>query len=478
MKRALFGKEKMPPQLRFNMGRTWSMLWRLSRQRGRSFRMDLSDARTVAPSPRLSGTVRVPGDKSVSHRAAMLAGLADGVSTIHGYLTGEDCLNTMRAVEALGARVEREGATFRVRGCAGAFNPPGRVLDMGNSGTGMRLMAGVAAGQPFAVEMTGDASLRSRPMRRIQGPLEQMGARVELLGPNGCAPVRITGGRLRGIEYQMPVASAQVKSCVLLAGLFADGPTTVIEPEKTRDHTERMLRAAGVAVRRDGLRVSVDGSAGGRPAVRARDWRVPGDFSSAAFWMVAAACRPGAEVCVEGVGLNPSRTALLEVLRRMGAAVEVRAEPDGDGSPDSGEPIGSVAVRGRGLRATEIGGAEIPNLIDEIPVLCAAAALAEGRTVIRDAAELRVKESDRIAAMAALLQAFGVKVEQRPDGMVVEGGRRLGGGATVDSLGDHRVAMTAAVMALFADRPVTVRGVACIATSYPAFWDDLARVSA
>lgn len=440
--------------------------------------MGQTDARTVAPSARTAGTVRVPGDKSVSHRAAMLAGLADGVSTVRGYLTGEDCLNTMAAVQALGAEVERHGDMFRVRGCAGAFKAPGRVLDMGNSGTGMRLMAGVAAGHPFTVEMTGDASLRSRPMRRIQGPLEQMGARVELLGPNGCAPVRIRGGGLRGIEYAMPMASAQVKSCVLLAGLFAAGTTTVIEPEVTRDHTERMLRAAGVKVRRDGMRVSLDGAVGGRPAIRARDWQVPGDFSSAAFWMVAAACRPGAEIRVEGVGLNPSRTALLDVLRRMGAEVEVRPDPGCDADPDSGEPLGTVVVRGRGLSATEIGGAEVPNLIDEIPVLCAAAAMAGGRTVIRDAAELRVKESDRIAAMAALLQAFEVRVEQRPDGMVVHGGSRIRGGAVVDSLGDHRVAMTAAVMALFADRPVTVRGIACIATSYPAFWDDLARVSA
>lgn len=440
--------------------------------------MQSNDSRMVAPSSRFAGRVRVPGDKSVSHRAVMLAGLADGVSTVRGFLTSEDCLNTAAAIEAMGAGVERDGETLRIQGCAGRFRPPGHVLDMGNSGTGMRLMAGLAAGQPFTVEMTGDASLRSRPMRRIQGPLEQMGARVELLGPNGCAPVRITGGNLRAIEYRLPVASAQVKSCVLLAGLFASGTTAVIEPERTRDHTERMFRAAGIPVTRDGLRVSVEGGAGGRPSVAAREWRVPGDFSSAAFWMVAAACRPGAEIRIEGVGLNPTRTALLDVLRRMGAGVEVIPEPGYDPDSDAGEPLGVVVVRGQELRATEIGGAEIPNLIDEIPALCAAAALAGGRTVIRDAAELRVKESDRIAAMAAVLQAFGVTVEQRPDGMAVTGGRRLRGGGSVDSLGDHRIAMTAAIMALFADRPVTVHGVACIATSYPAFWDDLAKVTA
>jgi 3-phosphoshikimate 1-carboxyvinyltransferase len=440
--------------------------------------MEQTDSRTVKPSARIAGTVRVPGDKSVSHRAAMLAGLADGVSTVRGFLTSEDCLNTVAAIRTLGAAVERDGETLRIRGCAGAFRAPDRVLDMGNSGTGMRLMAGLLAGQPFTSEMTGDASLRSRPMRRIQGPLEQMGARVELLGPSGCAPVRITGGKLRSIEYRLPVASAQVKSCVLLAGMFAAGTTVVIEPERTRDHTERMLRAAGIRVEQDGLRVAVHGAAVGRPAIRAREWRVPGDFSSAAFWMIAAACRPGAEIRIEGVGLNPTRTALLDVLRRMGADVAVAPEAGMDADSDCGEPLGTVVVRGRDLRATEVGGVEIPNLIDEIPALCAAAALAGGQTVIRDAAELRVKESDRIAAMAAVLHTFGVTVEQRPDGMVISGCRRLRGGATVNSLGDHRIAMSAAVMTLFADCPVTVRGVACIATSYPAFWDDLARVTA
>jgi 3-phosphoshikimate 1-carboxyvinyltransferase len=292
--------------------------------------------------------------------------------------------------------------------------------------------------------------------------------------------LRIKGGGLRAIEYRLPVASAQVKSCVLLAGLFASGTTVVIEPERTRDHTERMMRAAGICVEKDGLRVAVHGAPDGRPVVRAREWHVPGDFSSAAFWMVAAACRPGAEIRIEGVGLNPTRTALLDVLRRMGADVAVLPQLGfgADVDPDSGEPLGTVVVRGRELHATEVGGAEIPNLIDEIPTLCAAASLARGQTVIRDAAELRVKESDRIAAMAAVLQSFGVKVEQRPDGMAITGGGGLRGGATVDSLGDHRIAMTAAVMTLFADKPVTVRGVACIATSYPAFWDDLARVTA
>jgi 3-phosphoshikimate 1-carboxyvinyltransferase len=346
---------------------------------------------------------------------------------------------------------------------------------MGNSGTSVRLFAGVLSGGSFTSEMTGDASLRSRPMRRIQAPLQQMGATVELLGPNGCAPVRITGGRLTGIEYRLPVASAQVKSCILLAGLFAQGDTTVVEPERTRDHTERMLRAAGVDVRSDGARISVSGNPAG-PRIRAAEWIVPGDFSSAAFWIASAAAVPGCAVTVEGVGLNPTRTALLDVLRRMGADVDVQVQ-GALGSVTDGEAMGSVHVRGRLLKGTVIGGAEIPNLIDELPILSAAAAMGDGETVIRDAAELRVKESDRIATMAAGLRACGVDVGEKPDGMVIRGGARIRGGAFVDSRGDHRIAMSMAILALFADLPVTVQNVACIATSYPTFWQDLRNLA-
>ena len=434
--------------------------------------MSATDVRAVEPCRGVKGALRVPGDKSISHRAGMLAGLARGTSRIEGFLTSEDCLNTLKAVEALGARVERDGAAVTVEGTGGAFRAPAGPLDMGNSGTGIRLLTGLLAGHAFSAELTGDESLRSRPMRRIKEPLEKMGARVELLGANGCAPIRVAGGRLRGIEYALPVASAQVKSCVLLAGLFAEGTTAVIEPKPTRDHTELMLAGLGLPLRREGLRVAIKGAAPGVPWIPAGARVVPGDFSSAAFWMVAAAGREGSEAVLENVGLNPRRTALLDVLRRMGADVSVRERP----APWAGEPMGTITVRGGRLKGTDVAGDEIPNLIDELPLVGVAGALAEGRTVIRDAAELRVKESDRIATVCRGLQAFGVRVDEKPDGMVVEGTRRIRGGGDVDSYGDHRVAMCMAILALFADSPVRIRNVACIATSYPSFWEDLNTV--
>lgn len=427
---------------------------------------------TVHPCSRLCGSVRVPGDKSISHRVAILSAMASGTSRIRGYLMGEDCLNTLKAVEQIGAGASIAEEEITVRGTSGRFQAPRAVLDMGNSGTGMRLMAGLLAGQPFTAEMTGDASLRSRPMRRIREPLERMGARVELLGPNGCAPVRITGGRLTGIEYPLPVASAQVKSCVLLAGLFAEGATTVIEPKPTRDHTERLCLAAGIPLVVDGPRITVTGFGAGGPQLQPCRWMVPGDFSSAAFWIAAAACREGWKLSAEGVGLNRRRTALLEVLERMGA--DIVATPDRD--EFAGEARGTVRVRGRSLRGAEVGGGEIPNLIDEIPVLAAVAALAEGRTVIRDAGELRVKESDRIATVMRNLSLMGVHVEERPDGMIIHGPAKIRGGASVDSFRDHRVAMSMSVLALSADAPVRINDVACVATSYPGFWDDLRRL--
>ncbi|MDD4871226.1 MAG: 3-phosphoshikimate 1-carboxyvinyltransferase [Kiritimatiellae bacterium] len=439
-----------------------------------------SDSRVVSPSLEISGTIRVPGDKSISHRVAMLSGLASGESVIEGFLTAEDCINTLRSVEMLGASVSRHGDFVKVVGTGGKFNSPKNILDMGNSGTGMRLLAGLLAGQNFVSEMTGDDSLRSRPMKRIKEPLEMMGAAVELLGRNGCAPVRIRGGNLHAIEYKSPVASAQVKSCVLFAGLFANGTTTVVEPKATRDHTEKVLKGTGVPVKCDGLRISLDGYGSGGPKFNGRKWFVPGDFSSAAFWLVAAAASEGSQVTVENVGLNPRRTALLDVLKRMGAEVEVRGQANevGNLEPDiNWEPVGTVTVRGRGLKCTEIGGDEIPNLIDELPVVAVAGALADGRTVIRDASELRVKESDRIATMAKGLSALGVKVEEKPDGMIISGKAKIKGGTEVDSKGDHRIAMSMAMLSFFADNPVRIHNVACINTSYPGFWDHLRKLT-
>lgn len=432
--------------------------------------MSRPDSISIKPSARIQGRIRVPGDKSISHRAAILSAVADGRSHISGFLMSEDCVNTIKALQSLGAQASMKGTSVDMTGTGGRFRAPAGGLDMGNSGTGMRLMAGLLAGQPFTSEMTGDASLRSRPMKRIKDPLEQMGAKIELLGPNGCAPVRVTGGNLKGIEYKLPVASAQVKSCVLLAGMFASGNTAVVEPKATRDHTERMMLAAGAPIRQTGLRIEITGSGGKSPGLKPVNWVVPGDFSSAAFWMVAAACRSGGDVVIENVGLNPRRTALLDVLRRMGADVVVEV-----GAADSGvgEPLGTVRIRGRQLKGTEIGGDEIPNLIDELPVISVAGALAGGKTVIRDAHELRVKESDRIAVMARNLAAFGVKVDEKPDGMVVHGGSKITGGVEVDSHGDHRIAMSMSILTLFAARETRVTNIACVDTSYPSFWEHL-----
>jgi len=343
---------------------------------------------------------------------------------------------------------------------------------MGNSGTGIRLLVGLLAGQAFTTEMTGDASLRSRPMRRISEPLARMGAAVELLGTNGCAPIRITGGTLRGIEYAPPVASAQVKSCVLFAGLFAEGCTTVVETSPTRDHTERLLTAMGIPVRVDGLRVSLQGCGAAGPKIPARAWNVPGDISSAAFWITAAACREGGSVELPGVGWNPRRNALVAVLRRMGASIHFEASADATACED----MGTIRVEGRRLRGTEVCGSEIPDLIDELPLVAVAGALAEGRTVIRDAAELRVKESDRIRSVVDNLTRMGVRVEERPDGMVIEGPATVRGGVTIDSYGDHRLPMAMAILAMSADAPVRLDDVACVNKSYPEFWDDLRKV--
>ncbi|NQU40036.1 MAG: 3-phosphoshikimate 1-carboxyvinyltransferase [Lentisphaerae bacterium] len=433
------------------------------------------DSITVSPCSHIIGDLRVPGDKSVSHRAAMLTALASGTSTISGFLASEDCLHTLAAVEALGAGVERDDTEVTVTGTGGTFHSASGPIDLGNSGTGIRLLAGLLAGQSFETEMTGDASLCSRPMRRLKEPLELMGAHIELSGEQGTAPLRVGGNPLHAITYPLPVASAQVKSCVLLAGLYADGLTTVIEPRPTRDHTERLLRTMGVPVEVDGVCVSLEGYGIYGPQLDACDIVVPGDFSSSAFWLVAAACRPGSCVTIREVGLNPRRTALLDVLDRMGAGLSVTATNQGDGG-EAGEPIGLVTVSGTQLQGTVVEGDEIPNLIDELPILAVAAAMARGVTVFRDAAELRVKESDRIKTTVAMLRAVGVQVEEAPDGMTITGGT-IGGGARIDSQGDHRIAMSAAVLGLLAQSSVEVVNTACIATSYPQFWEHLKRVS-
>lgn len=433
--------------------------------------MNLQSHRT-AP---LAGELLVPGDKSISHRAAILGGLAEGTTEISNYLCSEDCLNTLRAMEQLGARVEvlenREGygpTRFRITGVGMRPVPPMQPIDCGNSGTGMRLMAGMLAACPFDSEMFGDASLCSRPMGRIMIPLALMGAHIEAQGAKeGCAPLFIHAGHVHPINYTLPMASAQVKSAILLAGMFAHGTTTVYQPAQTRDHTERLFLHFGIPCTVNGLDVSIHGPA----SPQARDLTVPADISSAAFWIVAAATRPNSELTLRNVGLNPTRDAILHALRRMGADITVSATS----SPKEGEPYGDITIRGTGrLHGTELLREEIPNLIDEIPILAVAAALADGDTVIRNARELRVKETDRIATTAANLRAMGAAVDEYDDGMVIHGNASLTG-CCLDSFGDHRIAMSFLVAGFSAEGTTILENTDCIATSYPGFASDLER---
>lgn len=415
----------------------------------------------VQPGGRLGGAVRVPGDKSISHRAVMLGALADGVSAVSGFLDGEDCLCTMKAFQAMGVRIEQPDATsLRVHGVGlKGLRPPAQAqaLDLGNSGTSMRLMAGLLCGQTFATTLVGDASLSRRPMKRIIEPLSRMGAKIE--AEDGHAPLRIRpAGGLKGISYHSPVSSAQVKSGVLLAGLYAEGRTEVFEPQPSRDHTERILRAFGVEVESAAGRAALRGG----QALKAAAIEVPADISSAAFFMVGAAIAPGSDVTLTGVGVNPTRTGILEILRRMGADLEVL-----NAREQGGEPVADVRVRGRELQGIAIGRDLVAAAIDELPAVFVAAACARGVTEVTGAEELRVKESDRIQTMCEGLWMLGVAAQPRPDGVRICGGRLRGG--TVHSHGDHRVAMSFAMAALRAEQPVTVQDCANVSTSFPGF---------
>ena len=416
--------------------------------------------------------LEVPGDKSISHRAVMLAALSNGICEISGFLPSEDCLATVEAMRALGVSIDvleentHGPVRLKVSGVRGEFTKPGGPIDCGNSGTSMRLLAGILATQPFQCELIGDESLSKRPMGRIIEPLELMGAELKGTGEGQSAPLTITGSReLQGIDYVMPVASAQVKSTILLAGLAAKGKTTVHESAPTRDHTERMLKYLLVKTQSEGGGVSTWG--GQTP--ESRDLFVPGDISSAAFWMIAAAGTPGAVLRIKNVGLNPTRTGILKILVRMGVHINEVIDESG------AEPCGSIEIHGGKLKATEIGGDEIPNVIDEIPVLAVAATQAEGQTVIKDAKELRVKESDRLAAVAEGLKQMGAKVREFDDGMEIEGGAELEG-VEIDSLGDHRIAMAFTIAGLFADGETVVQDVDCVNTSYPGFGDELKQL--
>ena len=416
----------------------------------------------VRPVRALHGEAEVPGDKSVSHRAALLGALADGVSEVQGYLEAEDCLRTLAAVQAMGVEVTRKGpGHYRIAGGGlRGLSEPADVIDCGNAGTAARLLPGVLAGQPFWALLTGDASLRRRPMGRIAEPLRKMGATIVGRAEGTKLPLAIRGtGTPRAIEYATPVASAQVKSAVLLAGLGADGPVTVIEPAPSRDHSERMLRRFGARVTTSDER-TVTLTPG---PLRATTVVVPGDISSAAFLLVAGAIVGQTRVTLHKVGVNPTRTGVLDVLEAMGARITAAD------AADEGEPTASLTVSAGPLHASEIGGARlIPRLIDEVPILAVAAAVAAGVTVVRDAAELRVKESDRIAAVGRQLGKMGVRIEERPDGMAITGGARLHG-AAVDSGGDHRMAMALAIAGLVADGETVIEDVDCVKTSFPQF---------
>lgn len=416
----------------------------------------------------LKGTLTVPGDKSISHRVAILGALGNGTMQVRNFLCSEDCVNTLRAMQQLGAIVENSDCpqNFSLTGTGMHPTAPTRDIDCGNSGTGMRLMAGVLASLPFRSRMFGDASLSSRPMKRIIDPLGSMGARIAACGEKpGCAPLEIEGGKLTPIHYDLPMASAQVKSAVLLAGMLAEGRTSVHQPAITRDHTERLFEHFGIpcSVSEDGLDIAVDG-----PVVPTnKDITVPGDISSAAFWLVAGSIVPGSMLTLLNVGLNPTRDAIITVLRRMGADIRI------SNRTDCGEPFGDITVCApQQLTATEVLKAEIPNLIDEIPVLAVAAAFAKGTTRIRNAAELRVKESDRIATVVGNLRAMGAQVEEFPDGMEITGGAPLHG-ATMDCFGDHRIAMSFLMAGLNADGETTLLNCHSINTSYPGFEEHL-----
>jgi 3-phosphoshikimate 1-carboxyvinyltransferase len=417
----------------------------------------------IEPAPSIRGRFRLPGDKSISHRAALFGALADGATRVHNYSSAADCGSTLECLRALGVTLHREGSEVTVQGQGPeAWKPPAGDLDAGNSGTTLRLLAGALAGRPFRTVLTGDESLRRRPVERVAVPLRAMGATVTTT--DGHPPLTIEGGGLRGLTWETPVASAQVKTAVLLAGLQAEGVTTVREPAPSRDHTERMLPVFGVPVERGELTASVLGGT----RLRGAEVTVPGDASSAAFLVVAALVLPDSEVQLDGVLLSPTRTAFVEVLRAMGGRVETRLETTDP------EPVGSIVAASSTLRGTTVDPAVVASLIDEVPALAVAACRAEGTFTLTDARELRVKESDRIATIVEGLGRLGARVRELPDGLVVEGGAPLRG-ARVRAHGDHRIAMALAVAALAADGPTEIEGADCVDVSFPEFFGLLAQ---
>jgi 3-phosphoshikimate 1-carboxyvinyltransferase len=423
---------------------------------------------TIQPAASVRGEIAVPGDKSISHRSIMLGAIANGITTVRGFLRGEDNLSTMHAFRAMGVEIDDDGETIRIagRGLHG-LKEPGDVLDCGNSGTTIRLITGLLSGQSFFSVVTGDQYLRKRPMKRVVEPLSRMGARIAGRSGGTLAPLAINGGSLKGIDYQSPVSSAQIKSSLMLAGLYADGETTVSEPSLSRDHSERMFKLFGASLVRNDNGVTVRGGA----ELTAQEVTVPGDISSAAFFIVAALITPHSELLIKNVGVNPSRTGVIDILQAMGGDIQLLDKRD-----VSGEPVADILVRSSRLKGIAIAGGVVPRAIDEFPAVCIAAARAEGVTTVRDAGELRVKETDRITAMADNLRKLGVTVTECQDGMDITGSDRLLGG-TVDSSGDHRIAMSMSVAALVASSAITVTDIACVATSFPNFFPLLEKVA-
>lgn len=424
---------------------------------------------TIVPAKAIRGELSVPGDKSISHRSIMLGSLANGTTRITNFLRGEDNFSTMGAFRAMGVAIEDDGQTVMVRGVGlHGLREPEDVIDCGNSGTTMRLMTGLLSGQHFFSVLTGDQYLRKRPMKRVTEPLSRMGAQIAGRGNGTLAPLAISGTQLTGIQYQSPIASAQVKSSLMLAGLYAAGETSLTEPTLSRDHSERMLRHFGANLETSGTNVTLRGG----QELHGQEICVPGDISSAAFLLVAALIVPGSELLIRNVGVNPTRTGILDILQAMGGDIVLQDQRD-----ISGEPVADLLVRSSRLKGIEIGGDLVPRAIDEFPAICVAAALAEGITTLRDAHELRVKETDRIAAMAANLRLIGAgTVEETDDGMIMQGVECLAGG-TVTSFGDHRIAMALSIAALACRGPVIVDDVSCVATSFPGFFERLGRVA-
>lgn len=418
--------------------------------------------------PVLTGELSVPGDKSISHRAVMLGSIAKGKTSISGFLDGEDCLRTIAIFRQLGVSIERDGTNVEVESPGmHKWQQPAEDLYAGNSGTTARLMLGILAGSQITSVLTGDEYLSKRPMNRVALPLKAMGASIAGKLDSNLLPLTITGGKLSAIDYDMPIASAQVKSAILFAGLNAEGETAVSEQTISRDHTERMLAQFGADIRQDGNKAIVKGGS----VLHGTEVRVPGDISSAAFFMVAAAMTQGSSVIFKDVGLNPTRTGILDVLKHMGATIEVLEQTDG-----IGEPYGTVKISHASLQGTEISGELIPRLIDELPVIALLATQAEGTTVIKDAEELRVKETDRIAAVTTELRKIGAQIEETEDGMIIHGPTALTGG-TLASYGDHRIGMMAAIAGLVTTGAITIEDPSCINISYPGFFDDLEKLA-